>query len=385
MTPVRLALFYAALFGGTGVSLPFISVWLRDRGLDGAEIGVLLAAPMLARIVSGPLIAVWADGFRLRRTALAWLCVLATAGYAALTLGGGFPSWLAAWLVGATAIGACVPLIDVLTLRRAAADGFAYGRPRSVGSAAFVAANVAMGALLANGSSDLVLIWIVAAAAISAVTALFVLPNEPVSAGGPSRKRDRFRGVGRLLADRAFLLAVLSVGLIQGAHAFYYGFSILVWTGQGVGPQWTGLLWGWGVVVEIAFLWFAGPWTDRIGPVRLLLLGGAGAVVRWTAMAFAPPLALLWPLQALHALSFAATYVAGLKLLERLAPPESASAAQTLSSALSSGLLIGLATVLSGPLFDAFGAGGYLAMAAMSGLGLLGAARMVGRAPAAQA
>lgn len=374
----RLALFYAALFGGTGVSLPFVSLWLQDRGLDGAEIGALLAAPMLARVVSGPLIAVWADGFRLRRTALAWLGLVATAGYATMTVGGGFAWWLAAWLVGATAIGACVPLIDVLTLRRAAADGFAYGKPRSVGSAAFVAANVAMGALLVAGSSDLILVWIVVAAALTAAVAL-ALPPEPVGDGAPSRKRDRFRGVGRLLVDRTFVLAVVSVGLIQGAHAFYYGFSILVWTGQGIGPEWTGLLWGWGVAVEIAFLWFAGPWVARVGPTRLLLLGGAGAVVRWTAMAFAPPLVLLWPLQALHALSFAATYVAGLKLLERLAPPESASAAQTLSSALSSGLLIGLATILSGPLFDAYGAAGYGAMAVMSGLGVAGALVMARR------
>ena len=65
-----MATFYALIFGGTGVSLPYISPWFTAHGLTGAEIGVVLGAPMLFRLVSSPLIAVWADSFRLRRTAL---------------------------------------------------------------------------------------------------------------------------------------------------------------------------------------------------------------------------------------------------------------------------------------------------------------------------
>ena len=104
------------------------------------------------------------------------------------------------------------------------------------------------------------------------------------------------------------------------------------------------------------------------------MVGSATAVLRWSAMAFAPPLWLLWPLQALHALTFAATFLAGVQIVERLAPRDSQTAAQTLGSALSAGLLIGLATAASGPLYDRFGAGGYWAMAAMAAAGLLAAA-----------
>lgn len=62
----RMALQYVLLFGATGVSLPFAGLWFRAQGLSGAEIGGLLAAPMLGRVVTGPLLAVWADGFRTR-------------------------------------------------------------------------------------------------------------------------------------------------------------------------------------------------------------------------------------------------------------------------------------------------------------------------------
>ena len=110
-------------------------------------------------------------------------------------------------------------------------------------------------------------------------------------------------------------------------------------------------------------MWFAEPWRRKMGPEKLLVLGGGAALLRWTAYAFAPPLWLLFPLQALHALTFAASFMASLRLIERLAPPQSASAAQAINSALSAGFMLGVGTLASGPLFDAFGTRGYLAMA----------------------
>ena len=47
--PVRLGLFYGAIFIGTGVSSPYLPVWFADHGLSGAQIGLILSLPMLAR------------------------------------------------------------------------------------------------------------------------------------------------------------------------------------------------------------------------------------------------------------------------------------------------------------------------------------------------
>jgi len=162
--------------------------------------------------------------------------------------------------------------------------------------------------------------------------------------------------------------------LIQASHGFYYGFSVLAWRAQGLGPDLAGTLWGFAVSAEVAFLWLLEPWRRRVGPERLVLLGGLGAVTRWTCLALSPPFWLLFPIQALHALSFTATFVGSLQLVERLAPPSSASAAQTLNSVLSGGFLIGFSTMASGKLFDAVGARGYLAMSGVAALGVAGAA-----------
>ncbi|HEX6866462.1 MAG TPA: MFS transporter, partial [Caulobacteraceae bacterium] len=342
-----------------------------------AQIGLLLSIPMLARAVSGPALAIWADGFSLRRTPMVLMLLVSAAGYAAIGFTRGYLSWLALWFVASSLIAAVTPLADVLTLRRANREGFNYGWPRGIGSAAYIAANVGVGALLALTAAGVALVWTAAAALLAALAAAVVLPPEPVHESGERmHRRDRWRGLGGLLRDKTFMLAVLSVGAIQAAHAFYYGFSALAWRRQGISEAMVGLLWGFGVAVEIGFLWFMEGWRRRVGPERMLIIGGVAAVVRWSALAFAPPLWLLFPLQALHTLSFAATFLAGLRLIEQLAPPQSASTAQALSSSMSGGLLIGLATLASGALYDVAHAKGYLLMAALAAAGLAGAMQL---------
>ncbi len=374
----RMALQYILLFGANGVSLPFAGLWFREQGLSGAEIGTLLAAPMLARLITGPMIAVWADGFRHRRTPIAILGLVAALGYAATGLVEGFAFWAPLWFVAASAAAALIPLTDVMTLRLARREGFAFAIPRGFGSAAFVGANVLMGAVLVRAPVDAVIVWIVVASLLIGLIAGWALPAEPVSDGAPIPGLDRFRGMGRLVADPVFMTAIFAIGAIQATHAFYYGFSAIVWKAQGIPENITGLLWAFSVVVEIGLMWIVEPWRRRrgIGPWLVLMVGGVAAVVRWTVLAFAPPLWALWPLQMLHALTFAATYLAGVQIVEQIIPAGSSTAAQTLNSVLASGVLIGLATIFAGPLYDAYGTGGYLAMAVLAGIGLLAATRI---------
>jgi PPP family 3-phenylpropionic acid transporter len=377
--PVRLGLFYSAIFVGTGAASPYMPVWFAHHGLSGAQIGLILSLPMLARAFTAPLLAVWADSFKYRRTALSFLSLGVAVAYALMALPLGFAGWTVVWFAASSAFSTISPLTDVIVLNRARTDGFNYGWPRGIGSVAFMVTNVVMGAILTWGSPDLVLVWITAAVALTALAARFLLPPDPVHEEGyVAKAADRFAGINGLLRDPAFMTAAIAAGLIQSAHAFYYGFSTLVWKQQGVPESMTGILWAVGVAAEVAFMWFMEPWRRRIGPRNLLVLGGAAAMVRWTALAFAPPLWLLLPLQLLHFLSYAATFLASLQLIERLSTPRNASTAQALNSALSAGLLMGLATMASGPLFDRFGAQGYWLMTAMCALGLIGAFRLYG-------
>jgi len=377
--PLRLGLFYGAIFVGTGASSPYLPVWFAHHGLSGARIGLILSLPMMARAFTAPLLAVWADSFRLRRTALIVMGAAVTALYAAMALPLGFAGWAVIWFAASSMYSTMSPLADVITLKRAARDGFNFGWPRGVGSACFIVGNLVVGWLLTRMTPDVVLVWMAAAVALTSLGARVLLPPDPVhEEGHAAALSDRMAGLGELLGDAGFMTAALSAGLIQSAHAFYYSFSTLAWKAQGIPESLTGVLWATGVTVEIVFMWFLEPWRRRAGPRNLLVLGGMAAVVRWSAYAFSPPLWLVFPLQALHALSYAATFLASLQLVERMSSPRNASAAQAINSSLSGGFISGLATIASGWLFDRYGAHGYLLMSAMSAAGLIGALRLYG-------
>lgn len=372
-TALRLGLVYVALYVGSAASTPFMPIWLSERGLTGAQVGLVLSLPMLFQILTSPALALWADRFRLRRTPIAWLAAGTCAAY--LTLAGlqGLPALALAWLLAASLYMALPPLIDVIALSRAQAEWFNYGLPRGLGSAAYIGAAIVTGALVTAISVDVALAWMILAAGLTALSARFLLPSDPAPGRGASSDGGGLAGLRTLVRDPVFLLAMGSAGLIQSAHAFYYAFSALAWKAQGLPESLTGLLWGLGVGVEVVFLWFGSRLQNRLGPRHLLVIGGVAGVLRWTLMAAAPPLWALVPLQALHALTYTAVFLASIQLASRLSGPQTASAAQLVNAALQGGVLSGLATLASGPLFDSVGAGGYLAMSGMAATGLLGA------------
>jgi|GEM_PF-1988422 len=53
---VRLALFYAAVFGLSGTYLPFFPVWLKAVGIDASWIGIITAVPAVTRFTVLPLV-----------------------------------------------------------------------------------------------------------------------------------------------------------------------------------------------------------------------------------------------------------------------------------------------------------------------------------------
>lgn len=369
----RVSLQYALLFGTTGVVMPFAALWLASTGMTGAQIGLLLALPMVGRLATGPLLAVWADGFKHRKTAIALLGLAMAAGYGGAALVDSTLLRGAFWFIGATACAAIIPLVDVLTLRVAKRDGYPFSLPRGFGSLAFVMANVGMGALLTQWSEQAVIVWIVAASTLCTMVSLLVLPALPVTEDGLTQSgRERFRGLGRLLKNRTFMAAVLGVGAIQAAHGFYYSFSAILWKQQGIPESTTGLLWAFAVAGEIVFMWLIDPWRRKIGigPFTLVIIGGMAAVARWLFMAGEPAVGWLLPLQALHAFTFAAVYLGSVEIVDTLSPRQDHTSSQTLASMLSSGLMTGLATAASGPIFDRWGGAGYLPMAGLAVVGV---------------
>lgn len=365
---LRLGATYASFFLALGILQPYLPLWLQERGLGPEAIGFALAVPMLTRLAATPVLGLLSDWLGRPKAVLLALALATVIAMAGLAFAPTLPAILvmlglmaAAWFPGFS-------LLDSYTSRQARAGRADYGKARQWGSAAFLAANLAGGAVIGwLGAGSVVLLML--AGHLTYVLATLALPELPRAAPRPSPLRGRRARLG-------FLAGIVAAGLVQASHAVLYLFGTVHWKADGLSLSTIGILWAVGVAAEMALFRVGSRLMVRFGPYRLIALGGGAAVVRFAVTAADPPLALLVPLQLLHALTFGATFLAMVELVERSVSDHRSGTGQT-TAAWTGSLLMASANVAAGPLWSAFGP---LAFLAGCGLGALGALAALGAA-----
>src|SRR5262245_3324628 len=296
MTSASLALslsaFYVGTFSVVGMLMPFWPAWLQGRGLDAAQIGVVLAAGVWAKVLMNPLVARASDRRGETRRPLIVLALACLACYAAFSLADGFWPILALNLLGGMLLSAMMPLADGLAVSLAAVRRLDYGRIRLWGSLSFILASTASGWFLTGRASGAILTLVLVGLGLTLCGCL-AMPDwrrPPLAKGG----------VLTLLADRRFLLFVATVSLIQSSHVLLYGFGTLHWQSAAHDKETIGWLWSESVMAEVVVFAFGARLLRRLGGAHLLLLGGAAACFRWMATGLSTDLSVLAAVQLLH-------------------------------------------------------------------------------------
>lgn len=362
-TAVRLSLFYVAFFSVVGVLLPFWPVWLRSRGLDAAEIGAVLAVMLAAKTVVAPALASLADRWGRRKLMVVIQSALACVVFLLFWPAQGFVWVFAVSLLYTTAWTGLMPMGDNLAMLAMREKGLEYGRLRLWGSLSFIGVATAAGWFLAGRDAD----WVFAlmlTGHLATVGGCLLLPDLRL----PTASRP-FAPLRRLLSNRVFLWFVLCVTLVQSSHSIYYAFATLHWRAAGHGEAVIGVLWAEGVIAEVVLFALGGAWVRRMGPGWAVVLGGLAGVLRWTVEGLSTDLLPLIAVQALHAFTFGAVHLATIDFIMRAVPTAYSATAQALYAALAFGIGAGVAMVVSGQLYAAFGAWAFLAMAGLAGVG----------------
>lgn len=360
---VKLSVFYGAIFLIVGTYAAFLPLWLAAQGLTPSQIALIFAMPVMMRPVFTTLLSFFADRSGRHVQLLRMLAAGALASLSVLPFGGGFPVILTAFTFFALFWTTVLPLTDAVALaaaRRGAAD---YGRTRLWGSLSYIAVTLG-GGLAVDLYGSAAALWLFIAAAACVVLAAQLLPAmERSNDGGPALRPIRFADLGALMRLPVLWLFLAASSTVQATHAVYYLFGTIHWIGIGISPVVVGALWCIGVIAEVALFAFSARIMRRIGPVELLLIGAVAAIVRWALTSFDPPLAALFALQVLHALTFGATFLGAMAFINRAFAPNAAATAQGLYASFAAGIAMGAAYLGAGPLYRSFGAGAYLGMA----------------------
>lgn len=356
----------------SGVFLPFFGAFLAWRGLTPGQIGLLLSSALLLRAFTGPASGIIADAHNDRRSVMLVLYWIVFIGFGTLA----FTTWPVLIFLAAipayVAYGAATPLLESVCVRLSERYNFDYGRVRIWASSAFVMMNVG-GGVSARWLGIYAVAPMLAMAGALCIAATVMLPappaRDPASALLPRLKKT-LSETRELLASGVFLVFLLAVSFEQASHAFYYGYGGLHWRQLGYSETLIGIIWPLGVLTEIALFSQSLRVLRLFGPSRLILLGGLVCVVRWTILAFDPPLPLVIFAQFLHGGTFALAHLGAMFFILRAIPPRLAATAQSLYFVSAQGVMMGLATVVSGSFYETLGGRTYLLMTAMGAIAM---------------
>jgi PPP family 3-phenylpropionic acid transporter len=367
LTPeLRTSAFYATLFMSVGALTVYGGIWLGERGLSDAQIGVVNAAPVLAMLVLNLVVGRIAD------RAADWRSVIVLAALGAglfpvgLIWAEGFWAILVFWTLAAICQAATVPVIDAAATRLTARRGTDFGAMRAWGTIGYLVVLLGTGAMVGQAWGPAAFIWVVVALGLLRSAVALGLPRfrgAPVAAraGAAGRIGEVMRGW--------FILPLLGYALISATHLILSAFQGLLFARQGIGLEWIGVIIAAGALSETVMFFVFGRWfAGRFRLRSLILVASVISVARWLAMALEPGLGWLVALQALHGVTYGMGFMACVAFISKWTSEDIAAEAQGVFVVMQQGFSV--VTLFGfGLLAERWGAQAYVGSAALAAVG----------------
>jgi len=362
---VRLGALQAASFVSHGVYLPFFPLWLESKALSPTIIGLVVAIPIIVRILAtAPLMSLADRSFGVRRLLLASHAGQIL-GFPLLMLAPDSVTIIALVALVAVAQAAVIPGNDLVSTNAVQHHpGLNYGRIRGSGSVAFFFTNIAAGYLVGWFGADVVVVALTLIPLMGISATLVAVPHEMPETPRAERQDPQVPAA----LPKVLWLVMIAAAITQGSHGALNAFASIYWRSVGFSDAIIGYFWAAGVIAEILVFIYLGRAVGRGSGVGLILLGSAAAAIRFTVLSLHPGAAVTFVLQTMHSLSFAATHIGTMAALTALSPEGARGRAQGIYGSLAALTMAG-STIVSGLIYKDAGA---LVFAAMAPLGAIG-------------
>jgi PPP family 3-phenylpropionic acid transporter len=342
--------YYFAAFASIGIFLPFVSPWLHALGVRGTTLGIISATRPITGIFAPVLFGWLADSLGLRGSLLRLACFGALLPFAVLSLVA-YYGYHFSWFLLLTTVAVSsffrVPMMTIADVS-ALEHKKSYGSLRLWGSLGFLVSSLIAGKVVDptlpfNFPVAMMCTYLLAFAISFRFPTRVSVPRKP-------KKADLFT----LLRHPPFsrLLTIMTLWAI--AHVAYDLCVSLHLRALGASPFEISIAWNIGVVAEIALM---ASWSRLRGLAKSehwLAIGVTFTALRFLAIALAPNLTIVLWLQPLHALSFAAVWMAQMQMVTEYAPHGMLGTAQgLLSTAIATGAAIGM--LFFAPLYERLG------------------------------
>lgn len=349
--PGRLAGWYFSYFAFLGAFVTYLGLYLQTQGMAAWEIGVLLSVHSVMRMGAPLFWGWWADRRNARAGVVRATVAVCLLIFIALFLVRGFWQLFAVLALLSFFWTASLPLVEALTLAHLEHRIERYGPIRLWGSIGFILAVQGVGTML-DFASITSFLWVCCAILAAAWLCSLGLPQVPMAA--KERQTARWRDV----AGQPGVVALLGACfLMSAAHSPLYVFYSIHLVDHGYSKTAVGALWALGVVAEIG-VFLVMPRLLRARSVRTVLAASfALAVLRFLLIGWGVAwLAVAVFAQLLHGATFGACHAGAMAALNRWFHAGQQGRAQALYSSLSFGGGSVAGGLVSGYLWQHWGA-----------------------------
>ena len=365
----RTTFFYLTFFMGPGAAVMFLPIWLSEKGITPEQIGLINAVPVFAILAVNMVIGRIADRAEDWRGVIVVGALIAGVAPLGLFIANDFVGILLIWTLASLPGGGIAPVLDAATMRMTRRNNTDFGTIRAWGTVGFMLFNALTGLLVVWFGSAIFVPLFVALMMLRALVALqlprFRAPPEQLPISTLVRTGG---GVKEMLAQPWFTLPLVGFCIVIGTHFVLNAFASLLWKEQGISEAVIGPLIALGAGSEAAMMFAWKRFGGRISARHLMLAAAVVSVLRWTVMAFSPPVAVLVLLQLSHGITFALGYLGCVHFIANWTSEDIAAETQSLFTVGQQATSV-LAAIGFGWLVAGWGAHAFLAAAAMAAVG----------------
>ena len=346
----RLSGFYFFYFASLGVLVPYWSLYLKSLGYSSFIIGALVAILPATKLIA-PYIWGWlADHTRRSMLIIRVSSVMAFFSFLLLFIDQQLWWLTLVMLLFSFFWNATLPQFEAMTLNHLGDDTHRYSMVRLWGSLGFIALVILVGDLLESYGARLIP-WAVLLTFLFIAITSFIVPeklNTPHLEYSPIWDEIK---KPRVLA---FLLVCF---LMLCSHGPYYTFYTIYLETLGYSSHVIGILWAVGVIAEIVIFLLMTRLLPFFGARNLLLITFVLTTLRWLLIGFfADDLTILFVAQLIHAFSFGVFHSVGITLVHDYFTGSHQGRGQALYSSVSFGGGVAVGSLISGSLWDQWGA-----------------------------
>ena len=334
---------------------------LNQIGFTGSQIGYAYLMNNIAAIISPFFVGMIADRFFPSQKVMGVLhLIVAVIMYLSADVATVGPLIFGLFLYNLTYM-PTLALVNAVSFRQMQSPDTQFPKVRVWGTIGWIAAGLVITFILSDfyGEVEKSALPLKMAAIASVLMGLysFTLPDTPPQNVGKKVSAGEVLGLKtlRLLKERSFFVFVLCSLLISIPLAFYYNFTNLYL--NDLGMQGAVAKQSLGQVSEVGFMILMPFFFVRLGVKKMLLIGMLAWVVRYAFFANGNLGPLEWMIYVgilLHGICYDFFFVTGQIYVDKKAPNEIRASAQGFIAFITYGVGIGLGSVLSGKVVDAF-------------------------------